>query len=373
MKRFLNGAIVAAVLGVLGTVPAVAQESRDNTAYGGSSAEFLLLGAGARGAALGGAYAALANDVEALYWNPAGVALMDRPGVTVASYTYLADTRYNWAGLAFPMGGGVRTIGLQAGTFGFSDQPVYTLDNPEGDGSTYSVSQTFVGLSYAQNFSDRFSAGLTGKLISDRLGATSGTAFAVDFGTNFHAMVGPRPIRASFVIQNLGTNLKHEGSGLDVAIIRQPPQGQENIPQEGQPAIYKTKDWVLPVTFRLGLAFDAFTMASSRVTVLGEFTQPNTAKPAWSGGLEWALNLGTTGFGLMARGSYTYKTDNSLTPDAAAAGFTSQLSQGSEGLAAGGGLAYKVPGGGFGMAVDYAYRSLGILGATHFYGVSLNW
>src|SRR5258708_28141097 len=44
----------------------------DNTAYGTTSAEFLLLGASARGMSLGGAYAALATDVSALYYNPAG-------------------------------------------------------------------------------------------------------------------------------------------------------------------------------------------------------------------------------------------------------------------------------------------------------------
>jgi hypothetical protein len=373
MKRFLNGAIVAAVLGVLGAAPAAAQETRDNTSYAGASAEFLLLGAGPRGAALGGSYAALANDVEALYWNPAGVSLMERPGVAAATYTYVADTRYSWAGLAFPMGGGARAVGLQVGTFGFSDQPVYTVENPEGDGSTYSVAQTFVGLTYAQSFSDRFSAGITGKFISDKLASTSGTGFAVDFGTNFHAMVGPRPIRASFVIQNLGSTIQHSGSGLDVYVTRQPPLGQDSLPQEAQPAELKTKDWGLPVTFRLGLAFDMINASASRVTVLGEFTQPNNTKAAWSGGLEWAVNMGSSGFGVMARGSYTYQSDNGLEPTVGGAGFSTTLSKGADGMALGGGLFYRVPRGGFGMAVDYAYRDLGILGGTHFYGASLNW
>ena len=52
----------------------------DNTGFGTTSAEFLLLGAGARGTALGGAFAAIATDVSSLYYNPAGAALMERPG-----------------------------------------------------------------------------------------------------------------------------------------------------------------------------------------------------------------------------------------------------------------------------------------------------
>jgi hypothetical protein len=373
MMKFLNRAIVAAALGAVITSTALAQEGADNTSFGGTAAEFLLLGAGARGAALGGAYAALANDVEALYYNPAGAALMERPGLTVGTYSYLADTRYSWAGLAFPMGGGARVVGLQVGTFGFGDQPVYTLEAPDGDGRVYSVSQTFMGLTYAQNFSDRFSAGLTGKFISDKLGQTSASGFAVDFGTNFHAQVGPRPIRASFVIQNLGSTLTHEGAALDVSVVRPPPQNQGNPPQEPQPAQLKTKDWGLPVTFRLGVAFDVVNVAASRVTLLGEFQQSRNTKASWAGGAELAYNVGTSGVGLVARGSYAYQSDADLTPDATTAGFSSSLSRGSDGLALGGGLAYHRPGGGFGFGLDYAYRSLGFLGGTHFYSLSLNW
>jgi hypothetical protein len=366
---------VVTALGTLVAVPAVAQTgtTTDNTAYGTTSAEFLSLGAGARAAALGGSFAALANDVTALYWNPAGVALMDRPGVSVSTYTYVANTRYNWAGLAFPMSGGERAIGIQAGTFGFSGQPVYTLANPEGDGSTYSVSEFFGGLTYAQNFSDRFSAGITAKMISDNLALTSATAFAVDFGTNFHAQIGARSIRASFVISNLGSTLRHTGTGLDVAVIRQPPLDQQNIPQEAAPADLKTKDWSLPVMFRVGVALDLMQSASSRVTLLSEFNQPNNSKPGFNGGLEWALtNIGNSGFTAMARGSYSYQSDNSLTITNAA-GFnttlTSQRNQ--DGLAFGGGLDYDR--GQFGIGIDYAYRSLGVLGGTNFFSATLHW
>ena len=122
------------------------QSDRKTTpAFGTTSAEFLLLGAGARGTALGGSFAAIATDVSALYYNPAGVAMMDRPGLMLGTYDYVANTRYSWGGVAFPFSGGSRTIGFQLGTFGFKDQPVYTEEQPDGTGGTYSVSETFVG------------------------------------------------------------------------------------------------------------------------------------------------------------------------------------------------------------------------------------
>ncbi len=358
------------------TAPAAAQvvDRSDNTAYGTTSAEFLLLGAGARGTALGGAFAALATDVTALYYNPAGLAQLARPGLMVSTLSYIADTRYTWAGMAFPMGGGSSALGVSVGSFGFSDQPVYTVENPDGDGTVYGVSETFVSGTYGKNFSDRFSAGASLKFISDKLGSTSASAFAVDLGTNFHAMVGQRPIRAAFVIANLGSTLQHQGSGIEVGVVPQPPLGTVPVPREPQPATFQTKDFGLPVTFRVSVALDLIAQGMNRVTVLSEFTQPNNTKPGASAGLEWmGQNLGNSGFSLAARGSYTINPDNQLDVGSGA-GFTTQESSGSftsDGLALGGGITYGKGNVKFGF--DYAWRNMGPLGSTNFLSFSLGW
>ena len=361
-------------LAALTVAPLGAQTAQDNTGYGSTSGEFLLLGAGARGAALGGAYAALTTDVSALYYNPAGLAQMSRPGILVSTYSYVSGTRYNWVGIALPMGGGARAVGFAVGSFGFSDQPVYTLEDPDGTGETYSVAETFLSMTYSQNFSDRFSAGFTGKLISDQLGSTKATGFAVDFGTNFHAMIGDRPIRAAFVLQNLGSNLRHDGSALETGVTRAPPLGTVDIPQELQPVRLRTSSWGLPVQFRVGVALDLLTTGMNRISVLGEFTQPVNTKPGAGAGLEWALtNVGNSGFSLAARGSYTLQPDNKLDPGTGAGFATTQsiASFSKDGLALGGGLAYGR--GNWRVGFDYAYRDLGALGGTNFVSFSVSW
>ena len=361
-------------LAALTVAPLGAQTAQDNTGYGSTSGEFLLLGAGARGAALGGAYSALTTDVSALYYNPAGLAQMSRPGILVSTYSYVSSTRYNWVGIALPMSGGSRAVGFAVGSFGFSDQPVYTLEDPDGTGETYSVAETFMSMTYSQNFSDRFSAGFTGKLISDQLGSTKATGFAVDFGTNFHAMIGNRPIRAAFVLQNLGSNLRHDGSALETGVTRAPPLGTVDIPQELQPVRLRTSSWGLPVQFRVGVSLDLLTTGMNRVSVLGEFTQPVNTKPGAGAGLEWALtNVGNSGFSLAARGSYTLQPDNKLDPGTGA-GFATTQSTSSfskDGLALGGGLAYGR--GNWRVGFDYAYRDLGALGGTNFVSFSVSW
>jgi hypothetical protein len=374
MKKLLTSGACALGLSLALVAPAPAQTAVDNTTYGGTSGEFLLLGAGARGTALGGAYAALATDVSSLYYNPGSLALMTRPGAMVSTYTYVAGTRYTWAGLAFPLSGGARALGMSIGTFGFSGQPVYTLDNPDGDGSTYSVAETFFAGTYSQNFSDRFSAGFSLKFISDKLGNVSASGVAMDFGTNFHASVGTRPIRGAFVIENLGTNLQHTGSALDQTVARTPPLGTVDVPQQNQPASLKASGWSLPVLFRVGVALDLWNQGQNRLTVMSEFSQPNNNKPGAGGGVEYAMSdIGHSGFSIAARASYTIQPANNLDPGTAA-GFGSQFHSSSitnYGAAAGGGIGYQR--GNLRLGFDYAYKYLGPLGGTDFVSFSLGW
>jgi hypothetical protein len=196
----------------------------------------------------------------------------------------------------------------------------------------------------------------------------------VDFGTNFHAMVGSRPLRAAFVITNLGGELQHDGAALDVTVNRTPPLGTVDVPQEPSQASLQTKAYGLPIMFRVSVALDLVSQANNRVTLLSEFSQPNNTKPGAGMGLEWsAMNLGNSGFSLAARGSYTIQPDNEIemTSDA---GFGTAESLGSftsDGLAVGGGVGYKR--GNFNLGFDYAFRDYGPVGGANFFSFSISW
>src|SRR6476646_117814 len=367
-----NLALAAPLSGVPAGLAAQNDINQDNTAYGTTAAEFLLFGAGARGTALGGAYSAIANDASALYYNPAGIALASRSNALLGTYSYVASTRYSWGGVMFPFSGGSRAVGLQGGTFGFKDQPVYTVEQPDGTGSTYSVSETFLGLSFAQNFSDRFAAGITAKAVLDNLGDASGNAFAVDFGTNFHSSLGGHPIKFSFVVANLGTNLSYSGQAINTQTPRTPIPGEQDVPSNPQPSQFRTKAFALPTTFRVGLAYDLITGDNSRLTAISDFNQPNNSSAGFVFGGEWmSQRLGGSAFGFAARGSYSYTGANNLNPvDPATTALNDEENR--EGLALGGGLNYSGEGG-FSLGLDYAWKYMGILGATNFFSVSIGW
>ncbi|MGH7591072.1 MAG: PorV/PorQ family protein, partial [Gemmatimonadales bacterium] len=341
----------------------------DNTAYGTTSGEFLLLGGGARGTALGASYAALAGDVSALYYNPAGIAQMNRPQAEVGSYNYVAGTKYTWGGIAFPVSGGVRSFGLQIGTFGFRDQPVYTVDQPDGTGSLYNVSETFAAMTYAQNFSDRFAAGLTAKFVSDQLGDASGSAFAVDFGTNFHAMLNNKPIRLAFTVTNLGTGMSYSGAALNTNAVRDQATPDDPIPAAGQPAELRSKAFPLPTAFRVALGYDLLSQPNNRLSLITEFDQPNDNAAGFGVGAEWAMpKLGSSPFGVALRGSYTYAAANTIK---AAMPTAISLDESLQGLAGGGGLSYAS--GDFNLGFDYAFKFMGVLGFTHFFSFTVGW
>jgi hypothetical protein len=369
-----NLAFVVALLSAV-VSPAAAQSNSDinqnNTAYGTTAAEFLLFGAGARGTALGGAFSAIVTDPSALYYNPAGISLMPRAGAMVGTYDYVASTRYSWGGIAFPFAGGSKAIGLSVGTFGFKDQPVYTAEQPDGTGSVYSVSETAVGLTFAQNFSDRFSAGITAKGVFDNLGQASGKAFAVDFGTNFHSQLSGHPIKFAFTVMNVGTNLSYGGTALETTAPRDSIPGQDPVPQNPQPSQFRTKDFPLPITFRVGLAYDLLTGDNNRLSVISDFNQPNNNGAGFSAGGEWmSERLGGSPFGFAVRGSYSYQPANNLdpvNPNSTALSDEEKL----QGLALGGGINYES--GNFNLGLDYAWKYLGVLGGTNFFSVTLGW
>src|SRR5512135_1860180 len=71
---------------------------------GTASAQFLKIGVGARAAGMGGAFAALSNDVSAMYWNPAGMTAIPAITAGFSHSQWLADMSHNFAGIAVPLG-----------------------------------------------------------------------------------------------------------------------------------------------------------------------------------------------------------------------------------------------------------------------------
>ena len=115
------------------------------------SNEFLNIGAGARGLAMGGAQIASVNDGTAGYWNPAGLAnIKDNPQVNLMHAEYFAGIgKYDFASLILPLKDNKRVLGLTLLRFAVDDIP-NTIFLVEPDGTiNFSNIQTFSSADYA--------------------------------------------------------------------------------------------------------------------------------------------------------------------------------------------------------------------------------
>lgn len=367
LAAILALAVAPSMASAQSAAPPTERVDEDNTRFGGTSAVFLTLPGDARGAALGGSYASIVSDISSVFFNPAGLALMGSNQAMFSYSAYIADTRHMTAAAGWSLRGGEWGLGVSLSNFGFSDQPVYTEVEQDGNGETYSVSNTAVGLTAALQFSDRFSAGLTGRYVTEQLGRASSTGFTVDFGTNYHGEIAGRPIRASFIVVNYGTPLEAKGSVLnsDIAPI------DDGMGVERQPVEMRTSAFEPPTQFRVGIAYDVMAASNNRLTLLSEFFQPNDSDPGVGFGAEWAATLAEN-FNAALRGSYGYQGDN-RDSDVTGAGFNSsaQDNQGLDGLSLGAGVAWQL--GSWRVGADYAFRHMGILPSVNMFSVKLGW
>jgi hypothetical protein len=163
------------------------------------SNEFLNIGAGARGLAMGGAQVASAKDATAGYWNPAGLTgIKDYTNIGLMHADYFGGiAKYDYLSAGIPIQDNKRALGLSLLRFAVDDIP-NTLFLVEPDGSiNYNNIQTFSSADYAFLFSfaqsirqtekKNISVGLNAKVIYRKVGKfASAWGFGLDAGVQMH-------------------------------------------------------------------------------------------------------------------------------------------------------------------------------------------
>jgi len=162
------------------------------------SNEFLNIGAGARGLAMGSSQVASVQDGTAGYWNPAGLAdVKDVPNVNVMHAEYFSQIgKFDYASIALPLSGNKRTLGITALRFAVDDIP-NTLFLVEPDGSinynnitAFSSADYAFLLSFAQKLREKnnnnVQFGVNAKIIHRSVGKfAKAWGFGLDAGIQF--------------------------------------------------------------------------------------------------------------------------------------------------------------------------------------------
>lgn len=345
MKKWTHFALaVAATCWALWPMASDAQVRK----AGLTGASFLKIGVGARAVALGSAYTTIRGDVNQMFWNPAGIALSG--GQTQATFSYnqwIAGLSHYAAGVSRDMGTwgtwgigfvamGVSDIeanrdvvpGFLAGTYtGFVD--------PNSD-PTYDYNDTAISISWAYQFTDRLSMGLTGKYISQSIDGENARAYAIDAGAIYE--IGYKGAR-------IGARMNNLGSDIEYYVIGAP----------------------LPLIFSVGSSIDLLESGDHgmRLTAMVDATKPQDGEQLLyvAGEFQFAKYLMVRGgYKLNYSGVTDQKTDE-ITRRPISANRTE------EGYTLGAGVAY--PMGNTHIGVDYAYTEFGILDSVHRVTVNL--
>jgi len=343
MKNLKTFILICLLFCVAGNLSGQTQFETEVSGVGTNAATFLEIGVGARAMAMGGAYAAVADDPTALYYNPAGIVWQDGIQVEFMHNDWLVRTKRDFVGAVLPMPFLSSSIGLSFMSLDYGEQSVRTVERPEGTGENYSARDLAVALTFALALTDRFSFGASGKYINQKIWHESGSAVALDLGIYYNTSV--KGLRLGLSMCNFGNNISLQGRDRDTTV--DPDEKNENI--DRVPVEYKTGSYPLPLLFRFGIAYEKEMGVFGSALISMDVQHPSNSTES--------INLGAEyGFGgiFFIRGGY----ENLYEKDSI------------NGLTFGGGIDYYKPGS-LGVRFDYAYSDWGILQNSQRFSVGL--
>ncbi len=180
--------------------------------------DFLRLDMSARAAALGGSYVTNNDDVDVIFFNPAGLGFLEKDQISFSFLKHLMDI--NLFSLTYS------TEFENIGRFGAGIQYINygSFDEADANGNItgeFNAGELAFLLSYTNKFMDNFYYGANAKVIYSSIADVSSSAIALDLGVNYEFPEIMLNLGAS--VLNMGTQLSSytdlkEDLPLDVLI-----------------------------------------------------------------------------------------------------------------------------------------------------------
>lgn len=300
---------------------------------GTAGAQELLIPAGSRGAALGGAVIANSSGVDAIYWNPAGLAYLEGTEAMFTHLPYIADIDVEYAAVATNIED-FGVIGLSVKAVDIGDMEETTEDFPNGTGRVYSPTMTVIGLTFAKSLTTNVNFGFTGQYIRESIFEVSATGLAFDFGFTYETRYPG--LTLGFVMKNYGADMEFTGKGFDRVY-----EESGRRPQSSNNSAFE-----LPTSFNIGASYNFLNDGPNYATVSGNFRGNNQTNDFWQGGAEYVYNER-----FVLRGGYTYADQD---------GFL-------YGATLGAGLTYPV--GDVDMTFEYTWTETDVFDSNQFFTV----
>ena len=239
---------------------------------GTAAAQFLKIGIGARALGMGESYVAVANDAEALYWNPAGISQFREQTVFFAHTQWVVDIDLEYAGIVYHLDPS-NSFGL-AVTYLHTDEMKETTElQPFGTGRFFGYSDFLIAFSYARNMTDKFSFGLSLKYMQENIAELITRGFLFDLGTYYRT--GFESLRFAVAVSNLGPEIAPTGSFT-----------YQNLRAEAV-EVSSFQSSPPPIMFRLGIAAELIDAEQHVLTTSVQLNHPNDNEENINIGLEY--------------------------------------------------------------------------------------
>ena len=177
MLKRRTGLIVIVLLIIAAAVPRAHAVSIHDGA-GTTGAAFLKIEGGSRPVGMGGAFAGLANDINTIFWNPAGLTAVHDQELTAMQHFSFADINNQTIGYAQRIDRLVWGASF-LGSFTEIERRQGPTEDPD---STVTVGGFATGLSFAYPLGTTISIGGTAKVISEQLDIQNAYGAAADIG-----------------------------------------------------------------------------------------------------------------------------------------------------------------------------------------------
>jgi len=189
---------------------------------GGNGGAFLRMGVGARAIGMGNTFTSIADDASALYWNPAGLGLLDKKQAEIMYGALGYGQHWGFLACAIPFkedrgskasitSGGFVQLGYDYGTFavGINNLNIGDIQGMDSDGDptgVFSDNEMAMMISYGKSlFHERIAIGTTVKYIRHATSDNSANGFGFDFGL---LVIPINKLQIGIVTQDLMGNLK---------------------------------------------------------------------------------------------------------------------------------------------------------------------
>jgi hypothetical protein len=291
-----------------------------------STTQFLKIGVGGRASAMGDAFIAVANDVSALYWNPAGISQFYENQVMFSHNEWLVDINHDFIGAVYHLDGD-NSVGVGFTALYMDKMKVTTEFAPFGTGEYFSFSDIALAVTYSRKMTEQFSFGGTIRYIEETLDKLKMRGVLIDLGTYYWTGLGST--RFAVTVSNFGNDLAPDGEVLLVG--------------------KRTKsDWQSfspPTMFRIGLAFEPYEDEINRITTSIQLNHPNDNSENFVVGAEYGYDKL-----FFIRGGYKFNVDEQNYSFGAGVSLPLSIAQ---------------------VTVDYAFSNFTKLGSVHRFSLIL--